>query len=288
MALIYSVVFSDHGRGYYLRPPNEYPRPGDRVIAETVRGLEMGTIETGAMNIPGAEDVQPLQAIIRIATLSDLAQDEENRKKEKDALEICKQKVKEHELPMDLISATYTFDRSQLVVYFSSEQRVDFRQLVRDIAAIFHTRIQLLQIGARDEAKHLGGCGVCGRPLCCTTWLQRLEPISIKMAKEQHLPLNPSRLAGACGRLKCCLRYEYDFYKEQNQKLPAVGVEVRTKEGEVGVVAAVHALKEELTINLYGGGCSTCPASRVCATGRGKVGKAAAQQPPQGGAGGEK
>ncbi|MCS6860213.1 MAG: stage 0 sporulation family protein [Abditibacteriales bacterium] len=278
MALIYSVVFPDHGRGYYLRPPGVYPMPGDRVIAETVRGLEMGTVETGPMNIPGAEEVQPLQAIIRIATASDLAQDAENHEKEKEALEICQRKVEEHGLPMNLISATYTFDRSQLVFYFSSEQRVDFRQLVRDLAAIFHTRIQLLQIGARDEAKHLGGCGVCGRPLCCATWLQRMEPISIKMAKEQHLPLNPSRLAGACGRLKCCLRYEYDFYKEQNQKLPGLGIEVRTTEGEVGVVSALHPLKEQVTVTFYGGGCATCAAAAVCPTGRGKVGKAALQQ----------
>jgi cell fate regulator YaaT (PSP1 superfamily) len=254
MALIYSIIFPDHGRGYYLGPERDIPMPGDRVLAETVRGLEMGTVETGAMNVPGAEEVQPLQAVIRMATTSDLVRDAENHDKEKEALNICKQMVKEHELPMAMISATYTFDRAQLVFYFSSEQRVDFRQLVRDLAAIFHTRIQLLQIGARDEAKQLGGCGVCGRPLCCSTWLQRLEPISIKMAKEQYLPLNPSRLAGACGRLKCCLRYEYDFYKEQNQKLPSPGIEVRTAEGQVGVIQYVHPIKEEVTITLEGGG----------------------------------
>jgi cell fate regulator YaaT (PSP1 superfamily) len=254
MALVYSLIFPDHGRGYYLKPSDIHPTPGDKVLAETVRGLEIGTVETGAMNIPGAEDVQELQPIIRMATLADLAQDAENHEREKEALAICKQRVKEHDLPMDLISATYTFDRSHIVFYFSSEQRVDFRQLVRDLAAIFHTRIQLMQIGARDEAKHLGGCGVCGRPLCCSTWLQRLEPISIKMAKEQHLPLSPTKLAGVCGRLKCCLRYEYDFYKEQNQKLPLPGIEVRTAEGQVGVVEYTHVLKEEVTIELYGGG----------------------------------
>ncbi len=255
MALIYSLIFPDHGRGYYLGPSSgEILKPGDRVLAETVRGLEIGTVETGAMNIPGAGEVQDLQAVLRMAASSDLAEDVENHGKEKEALEICKRKVKEHDLPMQLISATYTFDRSQLVFYFSSEQRVDFRQLVRDLAAIFHTRIQLLQIGARDEAKHLGGCGVCGRPLCCSTWLQRLEPVSIKMAKEQYLPLSPSKLAGVCGRLKCCLRYEYDFYKEQNQRLPVPGTEVRTADGQLGVVEYLHVVKEEVTVNFYSGG----------------------------------
>jgi len=215
---VVGVRFRRAGKVYYFDPGETDPKPGDTVIVETVRGLEAAEVVIGSRMVPEASVTQPLRPVLRKASPEDLQQLAENRRKEKEAMRICQEKVAQHNLDMNLVGADYTFDRAKLTFYFTSEGRVDFRQLVRDLSATFKTRIELRQIGVRDEAKMLGGLGSCGRQLCCATFLSEFQPVSIRMAKKQDLSLNPAKISGLCGRLMCCLRYEFDGYPEPAAK----------------------------------------------------------------------
>ncbi|MEW6033097.1 MAG: stage 0 sporulation family protein [Bacillota bacterium] len=211
---VVGVRFRRAGKVYYFDPGDTEPAVGDTVIVETVRGTEAGEVVVPARVMPEASLSQPLRSVVRKATPDDQARIEENRRKEKEAIETCAAKIKEHGLDMHLVGAEYTFDRGKLIFYFTADGRVDFRQLVRDLSSTFKTRIELRQIGVRDEAKMIGGLGSCGRQLCCATFLSEFQPVSIRMAKRQDLSLNPTKISGLCGRLMCCLRYECDFYPE--------------------------------------------------------------------------
>jgi cell fate regulator YaaT (PSP1 superfamily) len=210
---VVGVRFRQAGKIYYFKPEGLQLEPGDKVIVETIRGLEAGTIVLGPREMPVEETVAPLREVLRIATSEDMAVVEENKRRAQEAFTICEQKIAEHGLPMNLIDVEFTLDVGKILFYFTAEGRVDFRELVKDLAAIFKTRIELRQIGVRDEAKLLGGVGPCGRELCCCTWLGDFEPVSIRMAKGQNLSLNPTKISGICGRLMCCLKYENDYYK---------------------------------------------------------------------------
>jgi len=223
---VVGVRFRRVGKVYYFDPGTTSPAPGDTVIVETTRGTEAAEVVVGPRNVPERSITQPLRSVLRKATADDVAHLQENRHEEREALKACAEKVAEHGLDMHLVSAEYTFDRSKLIFYFTSEGRVDFRQLVRDLSAAFKTRIELRQIGVRDEAKMLGGLGSCGRQLCCCTFLSEFHPVSIRMAKRQDLSLNPTKISGLCGRLMCCLRYECDSYpdpKRAGADVPAAG-----------------------------------------------------------------
>ncbi|RJQ04472.1 MAG: hypothetical protein C4551_10560 [Bacillota bacterium] len=211
---VVGVRFRHAGKVYYFDPGEADVKPGDTVIVETVRGVEAADVVSGPRMVPESSLSQPLRLVLRKATAEDAAKLEENRAKETEALRVCREKVAEHNLDMQLVGADYTFDRGKLIFYFTSEGRVDFRQLVRDLSATFKTRIELRQIGVRDEAKMLGGLGSCGRQLCCCTFLSEFHPVSIRMAKRQDLSLNPAKISGLCGRLMCCLRYEFDDYAD--------------------------------------------------------------------------
>ena len=218
---VVGVRFRRAGKIYYFDPGEAQPKPGDTVIVETVRGVEAADVVVGSRLVPETSISQPLRPVLRRASAQDLEHLEENREKEKEALRTCGAKVAEHKLEMRLVGADYTFDRGKLIFYFTSEGRVDFRQLVRDLSASFKTRIELRQIGVRDQAKMLGGLGSCGRQLCCCTFLAEFQPVSIKMAKKQDLSLNPAKISGLCGRLMCCLRYESEQYAEAKAALAA-------------------------------------------------------------------
>ena len=218
---VVGVRFRRAGKIYYFDPGEAQPKPGDTVIVETVRGVEAADVVVGSRLVPETSISQPLRPVLRRASAQDLEHLEENREKEKEALRTCGAKVAEHKLEMRLVGADYTFDRGKLIFYFTSEGRVDFRQLVRDLSATFRTRIELRQIGVRDQAKMLGGLGSCGRQLCCCTFLAEFQPVSIKMAKKQDLSLNPAKISGLCGRLMCCLRYESEQYAEAKAALAA-------------------------------------------------------------------
>jgi len=218
---VVGVRFRRAGKIYYFNPGETQPKPGDTVIVETVRGVEAADVVIGSRLVPESSISQPLRPVLRRASAQDLEHLEENREKEKEALRTCGAKVAEHKLEMRLVGADYTFDRGKLIFYFTSEGRVDFRQLVRDLSATFKTRIELRQIGVRDQAKMLGGLGSCGRQLCCCTFLAEFQPVSIKMAKKQDLSLNPAKISGLCGRLMCCLRYESEQYAEAKAALAA-------------------------------------------------------------------
>ena len=218
---VVGVRFRRAGKIYYFDPGEAQPKPGDTVIVETVRGVEAADVVVGSRLVPETSISQPLRPVLRRASAQDLEHLEENREKEKEALRTCGAKVAEHKLEMRLVGADYTFDRGKLIFYFTSEGRVDFRQLVRDLSASFKTRIELRQIGVRDQAKMLGGLGSCGRQLCCCTFLAEFQPVSIKMAKKQDLSLNPAKISGLCGRLMCCLRYEAEQYAEAKAALAA-------------------------------------------------------------------
>jgi len=218
---VVGVRFRRAGKIYYFNPGETQPKPGDTVIVETVRGVEAADVVVGSRLVPETSISQPLRPVLRRASAQDLEHLEENREKEKEALRTCGAKVAEHKLEMRLVGADYTFDRGKLIFYFTSEGRVDFRQLVRDLSATFKTRIELRQIGVRDQAKMLGGLGSCGRQLCCCTFLAEFQPVSIKMAKKQDLSLNPAKISGLCGRLMCCLRYESEQYAEAKAALAA-------------------------------------------------------------------
>lgn len=249
MLKVIGVRFRQAGKIYFFDPLDFQVKRGSRVIVETVRGVEYGEVVTGIRYVKQDEVVLPLKTVIRIATEEDQAQMEANRKAAKSALGICQEKIRNRELEMKLVDAEYTFDRNKIIFYFTADGRVDFRELVRDLAAVFRTRIELRQIGVRDEAKMLGGLGPCGRVLCCSSFLGDFEPVSIKMAKDQNLSLNPAKISGLCGRLMCCLKYENNIYEEAKQLLPDLGEKVVTPEGR-GRVVLLNMLERRVQVEL--------------------------------------
>ena len=244
MTRVIGVRFRPAGKIYYFAPGKFHIRQGGKVIVETARGIEFGTVVAGPKEVKDEEVMQPLKSVIRIATEEDKRAEEKNREKEKEAFEICLEKIRKHNLDMKLINAEYTFDNNKVLFYFTADGRIDFRELVKDLAAVFRTRIELRQIGVRDETKIRGGIGICGRPLCCHTYLSEFAPVSIKMAKEQNLSLNPTKISGVCGRLMCCLTNEEETYEELNSRLPAIGDTVTTNEGLKGEVQSVSVLRQ--------------------------------------------
>ena len=244
MTKVVGVRFRQVGKIYFFAPGKYSVEVGQHVIVETARGVEYGSVVLGEREVEDSDVVQPLKAIIRIATLEDDEREAKNREKEKEAYKICLEKIALHGLDMKLIDVEYTFDSSKVIFYFTSDGRVDFRELVKDLASVFKTRIELRQIGVRDETKILGGIGSCGRPLCCATYMPEFVPVSIKMAKEQNLSLNPSKISGVCGRLMCCLKNEQETYEELNSHLPSVGDYVTTPEKLKGEVSSVNVLRQ--------------------------------------------
>ncbi len=249
MTEIVGVRFRDAGKVYYFAPNGIKVKSGECVIVETARGVEFGFAASGNDYVPTAKIVPPLRPVLRVATEEDRAHYEENKKLEAATFEIWNKKTAEHKLDMKLVEAEYTFDNSKLLFYFASENRVDFRDLVKDLAAVFRTRIELRQIGIRDEAKMLGGLGVCGRPFCCASFLSDFVQVSIKMAKEQNLSLNSSKISGTCGRLMCCLRYEHETYEEEIARTPPVDSTVKTAEG-VGTVTEISPLTGYIKVKI--------------------------------------
>ncbi|MFA6309012.1 MAG: stage 0 sporulation family protein [Clostridia bacterium] len=249
MVSVVGVRFKKGGKIYYFDPGEFEIEMNSHVIVETARGIEYGLVVIPKREIEDEEIVSPLKSVIRIATEEDAKHAEENEKKEKEALETCLKKIKEHDLNMKLVDVEYTFDNNKVLFYFTAEGRIDFRELVKDLAAIFKTRIELRQIGVRDESRMMGGIGVCGRILCCTSFLSEFDPVSIKMAKEQGLSLNPTKISGACGRLMCCLKYEEAAYEEILDRIPKTGAIVDTPEGH-GVVVGMNLLKEMVRVRL--------------------------------------
>ncbi|MDR1563806.1 MAG: stage 0 sporulation family protein [Oscillospiraceae bacterium] len=249
MAEIIGVKFKDIGKLYYFNPEGAAYEKGDKVIVETARGIECGTVCTANKQVDDAHIVAPLKAVMRRATDADLAKVTANKEREKAAFQICLEKIALHKLKMDLIDVEYTFDNSKILFYFTADGRVDFRELVKDLAGVFRTRIELRQIGVRDESKKLGGLGICGKPFCCATFLGDFQPVSIKMAKEQGLSLNPTKISGTCGRLMCCLKYEQNAYEDLLKITPKQGAIVQTTDGK-GVVIDVNLLTGNLKIRL--------------------------------------
>ena len=247
MIKIVGVRFKSAGKIYYFDPVELPIEKSMDVVVETARGLEYGTVVVGPKEIEESELVSPLKPIIRISTPEDTSVYVENKEKAKETFELCQQKIKDHDLTMFLIDCEYTFDRNKLIFYFTAEGRIDFRELVKDLAAIFKTRIELRQIGVRDEAKSIGGLGPCGRSLCCSSWLGDFQPVSIKMAKDQSLSLNPTKISGICGRLFCCLKYEHDVYAEAIDAMPVVGSLVKVEDGK-GKVTEINPLLEQVRV----------------------------------------
>lgn len=244
MTKVIGVRFRKTGKIYYFAPEDLPIEKGQYVIVETARGVEYGLVVLGIREIEDEKITQPLKSVIRIATEEDDEIEANNKEKEKKAFEICFEKIEKHGLDMKLIDAEYTFDNNKLLFYFTADGRIDFRELVKDLAAVFKTRIELRQIGVRDETKVVGGYSICGRPLCCNTYLTEFIPVSIKMAKEQNLSLNPTKISGVCGRLMCCLKNEEDTYEELNSRLPSVGDTVTTADGLKGEVSSVSVLRQ--------------------------------------------
>ena len=257
MIKIVGVRFKNAGKIYYFDPVDFEIEKDIDVVVETARGLEFGRIVVGPKEIEEEKLISPLKPIIRIATEEDKAIYAENKEKAKETVEICQQKIKEHGLTMFLIDCEYTFDRNKLIFYFTAEGRIDFRELVKDLASIFKTRIELRQIGVRDEAKSIGGLGTCGRKLCCSSWLGDFQPVSIKMAKDQSLSLNPTKISGICGRLFCCLKYEHDVYVEAIEKMPVVGSIVKV-DNQKGKVIEINPLLEQMKIEFNDKTIKTC------------------------------
>ncbi|NBI30791.1 PSP1 domain-containing protein [Chengkuizengella marina] len=250
---MYSVIgvrFKKAGKIYYFDPTNHPVKKDDHVIVETARGIEYGTVVIGEKQVDESDIVLPLKKVIRIAKSADVKVMESNKKDAKEAFYVCLDKINQHQLYMKLIDVEYTFDRNKIIFYFTAEGRVDFRELVKDLASIFKTRIELRQIGVRDEAKMLGGIGPCGRTLCCSTWLGDFEPVSIKMAKDQRLSLNPTKISGLCGRLMCCLKFEHDQYESAKSDLPKVGSFVITSLGE-GKVISINPEKSLVQVKIF-------------------------------------
>ncbi len=250
MATVIGVRFKEVGKVYYFDPDGLTLKKGEKVIVETVRGIECGEVAMDNREISDEEIVKPLKKLIRIATPEDIATVTENKKKEKEAFEICQKKIMAHGLDMKLVDVEYTFDGGKILFYFTADGRVDFRDLVKDLAGVFRTRIELRQIGVRDESKMLGGLGICGRPFCCGSFLGEFQPVSIKMAKEQGLSLNPAKISGACGRLMCCLKYEQVAYEHLLKITPKPGAIVETAEG-AGTVTEMSLLTGWLKIKLH-------------------------------------
>ena len=248
MVTVIGVRVRKAGKIYYFNPGKYKVKKGQHVIVETVRGVEFGSVVLGPKKIEDEQLMQPLKTVIRIANANDYKIEEQNREKEKRAYKICQEKIQKHQLAMKLVETEYTFDNNKILFYFTADGRIDFRELVKDLAAVFKTRIELRQIGVRDETKLLGGIGICGRPLCCNTYLTEFIPVSIKMAKEQNLSLNPTKISGVCGRLMCCLKNEEEAYEELNSKLPNVGDRVHTPEGFKGEVLSVSVLKQMVRV----------------------------------------
>lgn len=248
MARIIGVRFRTAGKIYYFDPLRFSVKRGDHVIVETARGVEYGTVVGEPREVDDKKVVQPLKPVLRVATERDDEQEAGNKLKEKEAFRICQEKIRKHGLDMKLIDAEYTFDNNKVLFYFTADGRVDFRELVKDLASVFKTRIELRQIGVRDETKILGGIGICGRVLCCHSHLSEFIPVSIKMAKEQNLSLNPGKISGVCGRLMCCLKHEEETYEELNRRLPNTGDYVTTDDGLRGEVASVNVLRQQVKV----------------------------------------
>ena len=244
MTKVIGVRFRTAGKVYFFDPLQLEIKRGDHVIVETARGIEFGTVVAGVHEVEDDKVIQPLKPVMRIAGERDIEQEAANKEKEKEAFKICKEKILKHGLEMKLIDAEYTFDNNKVLFYFTADGRIDFRELVKDLASVFKTRIELRQIGVRDETKIRGGIGICGRPLCCHSYLSDFVPVSIKMAKEQNLSLNPTKISGVCGRLMCCLKYEEDTYEELNGRLPNIGDYVTTDDGLKGEVHSVSILRQ--------------------------------------------
>ena len=248
MTKVVGVRFRNVGKIYYFSPKDYEVKAGDHVIVETARGIEYGKVVLAPREVGDESVVHPLKEVLRVATKEDNEREAQNRIREKDAFKICQKKIREHGLEMKLIDAEYTFDNNKVLFYFTADGRIDFRQLVKDLAAIFKTRIELRQIGVRDETKILGGIGICGRCLCCHTYLSEFAPVSIKMAKEQNLSLNQTKISGVCGRLMCCLKNEQETYEELNKKLPGIGDFVTTPDGLQGTVHSVNVLRQRVKV----------------------------------------
>ncbi len=248
MTRVIGVRFRTAGKIYYFSPGKYVIKKGDHVIVETARGVEYGTVVSEPQEIGDDKVVKPLKTVLRTSSTKDDEQEKANREKEKEAFKVCLEKIKKHNLDMKLIDAEYTFDNNKILFYFTADGRIDFRELVKDLAAVFKTRIELRQIGVRDETKIIGGYGICGRPLCCHSYLSDFVPVSIKMAKEQSLSLNPTKISGVCGRLMCCLKNEEDVYEELNRKMPAVGDYCIAKDGLGGEVSSVNILRQTMKI----------------------------------------
>ena len=246
---VVSIKFKNRGKNYFFDPGKLDIKTGDKVIVETSTGLEIADCIRGNHAVMETAVVQPLRPVVRIATADDLRVTEINKKRENEAFEICQQKIAEHGLDMKLVDVEYTFDNSKILFYFTADGRVDFRELVKDLASVFRTRIELRQIGVRDEAKMLGGLGICGRPFCCSQFLGDFQPVSIKMAKEQGLSLNPTKISGSCGRLMCCLKYEQDAYEDALKRMPKNDSFVQTPDGP-GNICDVNVLKETVHVRL--------------------------------------
>ncbi|MGI6707056.1 MAG: PSP1 domain-containing protein [Clostridia bacterium] len=252
MLVVIGVRFKKAGKIYYFDPGGQDIKIGDAVIVETVRGIEYGEVVVAPKEVSEEEIIAPLKKVIRVATEEDKKKVEENRQKEKKAYGICYQKIQDHKLEMKLIDVEYTFDNNKIIFYFTADGRIDFRELVKDLAAVFKTRIELRQIGVRDEAKMLGGLGPCGRALCCGTFLGEFQPVSIRMAKEQNLSLNPTKISGICGRLMCCLKYEHEYYEEARKKMPKLHSEIITPDGKGTVVENIvirQKVKAKVTLD---------------------------------------
>lgn len=248
MIKVIGVRFRQAGKIYNFSPANFQVKVGDHVIVETARGIEYGSVVQGIREVADDKVIMPLKSVIRIATEEDDKKAIENNEKEKKAFKICKEKIAKHGLEMKLIETEYTFDNNKVLFYFTADGRIDFRELVKDLASVFKTRIELRQVGVRDETKMLGGIGICGRPLCCNTYLSEFIPVSIKMAKEQSLSLNPTKISGICGRLMCCLKNEQEAYEELNSNLPDIGEKVKTFDGFKGEVVSVNVLRQKVKI----------------------------------------
>ncbi len=244
MVNVIGVRFRRAGKIYFFDPAGFSIKQGDNVIVETARGVEYGSVVLGPRDVEDSQVVQPLKQVIRTATPEDDEVEQKNKEKEKEAFRICIEKITKHQLDMKLIDCEYTFDNNKVLFYFTADGRIDFRELVKDLASVFKTRIELRQIGVRDETKIVGGIGICGRPLCCHTHLSEFAPVSIKMAKEQNLSLNPTKISGVCGRLMCCLKNEEEAYEDLNSKLPSVGDFVTTSDNLRGEVTSVSVLKQ--------------------------------------------
>ncbi|MGB4657568.1 MAG: stage 0 sporulation family protein [Mobilitalea sp.] len=248
MVNVIGVRFRSAGKVYFFDPAGYDIKQGDKVIVETARGIEFGGVVLGPRDVEDDKIIQPLKPVIRQATEEDIATEKKNKEKEKEAFTICLEKIKKHNLEMKLIDSEYTFDNNKVLFYFTADGRIDFRELVKDLASVFKTRIELRQIGVRDETKIVGGIGICGRPLCCNTFLSEFAPVSIKMAKEQNLSLNPTKISGVCGRLMCCLKNEEEAYEDLNSKLPNVGDSVTTNDNLKGEVQSVSVLKQVVKV----------------------------------------